>query len=113
MKALLLAAVALTAMHTSARADFFTYSEWQRLAPASRAAYIAGAFDAYENFAITYISAAQHFANCLMVQKINNSQIADNIIAFAQVRPELQGRPVPAVMIQYLVQLCGPVPPAN
>ena len=104
-KAALLACV-VALVTSQARAEYQTYFEWQRSNGWSRAAYVAGAFDAYIDFSRDGI--ADHLNHCLYRNKISDVQLAENVNAFAVSHPDKQTLPVPALVVQYLVQLCGP-----
>lgn len=95
-----------------ARADFFTYSEWEALPPIARASYISGAFDALISIQTSPNETYQdHYRKCLVQQKMLNSQLAEHVREYASARPDLQSRGVVAAMLNYLVALCGKPPP--
>lgn len=95
-----------------ARAGFYTYAEWAALPLNQSAAYIAGAYDSYVGFALNDddVKRDNHFNQCVKNSRMNNGQLAQNIQAFASTRPNLQGAPPQAALVQYLIALCGAVP---
>ena len=109
MKALFASALILAAV-TSARADFYTYSQWESLPPTERLAYVSGAFDSYVAFSSTYKDTAARFVACLGQQKMTNVQLATNVMSYASGRSDLQSLPVAVVVVRYLAELCGPLP---
>ena len=97
---------------TPAAAEFYTYSQWQRLPDEMRAAYIAGAFDMLVTFVSQGADTAdtKYYSECVTNTHIDNKQLAMNVATFVDARPELQGKSVAFGLIQYLLGLCGQPP---
>jgi hypothetical protein len=84
--------VALFAMSAPANAVFFTYSQWEALAPIERASYISGLYDGLVSFASDADDArvGSHYQSCITRSKMTNVQLSDNVRTFASTRPKLQ-----------------------
>ena len=104
------AVVALVITVASAQAAFFTYAEFEQMPAQHRALYIAGVFDAYVGtymFDPAATQTQQHRMKCIGKTKMNNTQLADNVIAFARSRPDLQtGQDVLGALYSYLAVAC-------
>jgi hypothetical protein len=111
MKALLVTALMLVNIQPS-HAAYYTYSEWAGLPPNFRAVYVAGMYDALTSFATTDadIKSAVHYQNCISRAKMQNTQLAENMLAYAGSRPNLQSGGVTGAFINYLIELCGKPP---
>jgi len=109
-RALALVAACALSGPASAQAHYVSFVEWQKMPAGERAAYVAGAFDAYVTFSQSYGPSAQHYLKC--VQKLNMAQglLASNVLSFGAARPAIHGQTVPGIMIQYLFQTCGTPP---
>ena len=93
MRSSILAAMLLAAAaNFSAFSEFYTYSRWEALPTAQRAAYIAGAFDSLVGYGETDADQKTnvHYNNCIRRAQINNGQLAENVLAYARARPEHQ-----------------------
>jgi hypothetical protein len=112
MKRALVAAAILMAISSEAGASYFSYSEWLNLSPASRATYIAGVFDTLTSYAPNEAAMATttHFSKCFGSAGMTNGQLAENVIRFAQDKPNIQVLSPVAALIQYLVAACGKAP---
>jgi hypothetical protein len=94
----------------TAHAGFYTYSTWASLAPAARAAYIAGAYDSFVGFGTEKdMKRIDHYNDCVARSQMNHFQLADNVLAYAKTRPEIQAHTVMRPLLAYLEALCGPV----
>jgi len=100
---------ALLIQCTTVEAQFFDYSEWQKLLPSSRAIYIAGAFDSLIGFATDESGkeVSAHYSGCVSRSRMDNSQLSKNVRKYLSSRPELHGGSVQAALVTYLVVLCG------
>ncbi|MEH2590273.1 hypothetical protein [Bradyrhizobium sp. AZCC 1721] len=110
-KAILVAA--LVAVSTAAsHAVFFTYSEWARMPDNLRAVYISGLYDALISFVDNDSGekVALHYQTCISRAKMQNAQLAENTLAYAKSRPNVQSSGVGGALIGYLIELCGKPP---
>ena len=99
------------ALCAPAHAGFFTYSEWEALPPNLRAIYIAGAFNSLVSTGSDDdYQVAVHYSNCKSRTRMNTSQLAKNVVAFARARPEMQGGTPQEPLVNYLISLCGKAP---
>jgi acyl-CoA reductase-like NAD-dependent aldehyde dehydrogenase len=108
-------AALMLAITQTARAEYFTYSDWSRQPAEFRAAYIAGLYDALVSIAETDAEAriGAHYQTCVSQAKVTNSQLAERTLLFGTARPNLRSGGVGEVMINYLIQLCGKPPQAK
>lgn len=113
MRAILIIAAALAVVSiTPAQAIYRTYAQWAGMSAGERAAYIAGSAD-------TIISVSDgddgtktslHYYQCLLRSKITSTQLAENILRFAESRPDLHAGTVQGALLQYLIAACGARP---
>ena|ERR1700722_15033877 len=105
---------AVVALNEPASAGFFTYSEWAALPPTARAVYVAGLFDALTGFVSRDEDSAmtKHYSNCLKQAKMDNMQLANNMLSYGSSHPEFQAKPATGAFINYLIAMCGS-PPAH
>jgi hypothetical protein len=114
MKRGAIAALLLLLWALPARANFWTYPEWQALPTELRAAYIAGAFDTFTTIQGStgdkvMPEVAAHYAQCIESAHMNALQLADNVTKFVATKPELQTSTVPIALVKYLYAACGPL----
>ena len=82
------------------------------MSASERAAYIAGAVDSI----ITVVDGdddaktSLHYSECLLGSKLTSAQVAENILRFAESRPDLHAGPVQVALLQYLIAVCGARP---
>lgn len=115
MKRLLIAIVWLATGPLPATANYLTYSQWAALPVSDRAIYIAGAMDQFTSIVGSFGDTvmprlAAHYGKCLGTAKMRNIQLAQNVANFASSRPELQTKPVPVALYEYLLAACGAPP---
>jgi hypothetical protein len=72
---------------SSVFASFRTYPQWRAISLEARAAYIAGAIDSW---LFSNPEARQHYGDCISNAKIPDVQLALNLGAFLESRPDLQ-----------------------
>jgi hypothetical protein len=94
---------------------FFSYSEWASSDEATRAAYIAGAFDSYAIFAMNVGSASQkaaaeHYSSCLRSARFTHRDLAEHVKTYAEAHSSSQRGSVIGALIDYLTALCGSPP---
>ena len=108
-------AALMLALATTAHAEYFTYPDWSQQPADFRAAYIAGMYDALISLAETDAEAkiGAHFQTCVSQAKMTNSKLAERTLLFGSARPSPRSGGVGAVMISYLIQLCGKPPQAK
>ena len=102
-------------MSTSlAYGQFFTYSEWERLPEEKRQVYLAGAFDGVVGVAEAEdpwgLKTSLHYRKRIRGSHMTLRQLSQNVIAFAQTKPELKDTWVVQALLLYLQSLCGLVP---
>jgi len=94
--------------------QFFTYSEWERLPEEERQVYLAGAFGTV--VAVTEaedpwgLKKSLHYRQCIRDSHMTLKELSQNVITFAQAKPELRGTWVVAALLLYLQSLCGLAP---
>lgn len=105
------AVVVFATLPSMASASFFTFQEWAAMGPQQRAMYISGAYDTLTGIASNDadVRRVRHQVACLAKSKMNNSQLATNVLEFAKDKPKLQTGPVVGVLLEYLFAACGPI----
>lgn len=92
-----------------AQAQFVTYAQWQQLSPNSRAAYMAGSID---SLAVFWRQPAPDVVDevwkCLTKMNLHPTQLAENVKAYADPKPELHAGTVQNAMMLYLKAACLP-----
>jgi hypothetical protein len=93
---------------------FLDFASWEKEPEAVRSAYIAGAFDSLVLFTVDEQTrqAGQFFQRCVSAAKLNSTLLSENVRAYAKPRLELQAGTVQAVLLRYLIALCGRPSPA-
>ena len=105
-----LAAIIILILYaTSVFAGFRTYTQWRAMSLEARAAYIAGAIDTW---LFSNPEARQHYGDCISNAKIPDVQLALNLGAFLESRPDLQSGAVQNGLIEFLIVLCDQQPGA-
>jgi hypothetical protein len=92
---------------------FYPFVEWEKLDERARSLYIAGAFDSMVIFSgpdERQVRASFHYSACLARAGVTSGQLAESVRAHARVRTELQKESMPAVLLNYLIALCGAPP---
>jgi hypothetical protein len=70
--------------------------------------YVAGAFDAISTVAVPEQAiVARHYNECIAKAGLSTGQLAENMKEYAETQPGLQNKPVPGVLMRYLISLCG------
>ena len=82
---------------------FRTYSQWSVMSLEARGAYIAGAID---SLLFSNPELRRHYGDCLSNDKIPSVQVALNLGAFIDSRPDLQLGAVQNGLLEYLIALC-------
>src|SRR3954447_9826909 len=94
-----------------ASAAYLTYAEWAALPAPSRALYIAGVFDGLTTIATDdWEPITRHYDRCIEKAKLTNDQLAENVLAYEQSRPQFHAKPVAGAMISHLIEVCGTPP---
>ena len=103
-----------------AAAQFYSFSDWERITFPEQVAYIMGAFDAMSvTKTLEDFNDGKYFRACLRTHQLTNQQLATSVLYFGHQHPERQKTPVQLVLERYLVALCGnprstnASPPAN
>lgn len=114
MKVYFLAVALLTTLAVPAGASFFSFQEWAAMRPQQRAMYIAGAYDTVTGLASNDadVRRVRHQVTCMANSRMNNNQLAANVLEFAKTKPKLQTGPVVGALLEYLFAACGPVKPS-
>ena len=106
-----IAAVLAILWSANADAEYLTYSEWASLPSAARAFYVSGAFDALTGVVNSPTEKYQkHYVDCVRDRRIENVQLAENLLEYGTARPDIQRRGVVGALIIFLINWCGPVP---
>jgi hypothetical protein len=91
-----------------AQSLYLNYGQWEQMPTSFREMYVAGAFDALSTIAIpAQAKIARHYNECVTKAGLSTGQIAENMKAYATTQPNLQNKPVPGVLMRYLISLCG------
>ena len=94
--------------------QFFTYSQWERLPEEERQVYLAGAFDTVVGVTEAEdpwgLKNSLHYRQCIRDSHMTLKQLSQNVIAFAQTKPELKDTWVVQALLLYLQSLCGLAP---
>ena len=108
------AGIILLVSASLAYGQFFTYSEWERLPEELREVYLAGAFDTVVGVTEAEdpwgLKKSLHYRQCIRDSHMTLKELSQNVITFAQAKPELRGTWVVAALLLYLQSLCGLVP---
>jgi hypothetical protein len=88
---------------------YLNYGQWEQMPASFREMYVAGVFDAVSTVAIpAQAKFARHYNECVAKAGLSTGQLAEKMKAYAETQPNLQNKPVPGVLMRYLISLCGP-----
>lgn len=92
--------------------QFYSYAQWEAMDETLRAVYIAGAFDSLLGIVRDRndLPMTKHYDECITRANMSNGEMADHVIAFVKIRPELKERSISGALIKYLVSFCGAPP---
>ena len=119
MRGLLIVAALAVAGPSAARGVYWTYQQWADASESERVAYITGAVDSimilvhgHEDRRVVAFTTrvASHYSQCLVRSTLTNTQLAENVLRFAENRHDLHAMPVQAALLQYLISVCGAPP---
>jgi len=115
LAALIVLAAGIAINSPSYSNTYLDYSEWQNRTEEARVNYIMGMYDLLVTLADSDagVRRGRHYGACVSKAKMSNRDLAENVRLFGASRPELHSQPVTAVLIQYLIGLCGKPPSAN
>jgi hypothetical protein len=88
--------------------QYMNYGRYVEASAVERSHYIAGLFDALvmidrgDN-----ATSSIHFSRCIAQSGMKSNQLADGVLRFAQMRPDLHAKPVILALSQYLISVCG------
>jgi hypothetical protein len=106
-------AIVLLLLVTPAHAQsvYLNYGQWEQLPTDLRWIYVAGAFDALSVVTVPEgLNAAMYYNQCVTKAGLSTQQLADNMKGYAGPQPDLQAKPVPIVLMHYLLSFCGRPP---
>ncbi len=108
----LLSTLALLLVTAPAAAQFYNFSQWERLPKFARAIYISGAFDSLIIYGKDPKDAqmSSHYRACINNSKMDSAQLANNVLSYAHRHPEVRAQPVQVALAKYLFALCGKPP---
>src|SRR5258705_9139460 len=91
-----------------AQALYLNYGQWEQMPMSLREMYVAGAFDTLSVVAIPQQApVARHFNECVAKTGLSTAQLAQNVKEYAEARPDVQRKPIPNVLMRYLISVCG------
>ena len=102
--------VLLVASITSVNAQtiYLNYGQWEQMPIGFREIYLAGAFDALSTITTPKeVATAKHYNECVARAGLTSGQLEQNLEEYAKTNPGLQDKPVPNVLVRYLISLCG------
>jgi hypothetical protein len=91
-----------------AQTIYLNYSQWEQMPTGLREMYVAGAVDTLSIVAIpqqTFI--ARHYNECIAKAGLSPAQLAQNMKEYAETQPDAPSKPVPTILMRYLMSLCG------
>jgi hypothetical protein len=91
-----------------AQTVYFNYSQWKQMPTSLREMYVAGAFDAVSVVAIPQQAiVARHYNECVTKTGLSAGQLGQNMKEYAETQADVESKPVPTVLMRYLIALCG------
>jgi hypothetical protein len=95
-----------TTLH--AQSLYLNYGQWEQMATSFREMYVAGAFETLSVVGIRQQApVARHYNECVAKNGLSIAQLAQNVKEYAEARPDVQSKPIPIVLMRYLISLCG------
>ena len=87
---------------------YLDYGHWEQMPASFRQMYIAGAFDAVSVITVPEgAMAARHYNECVAKAGLSTGQLAQNMKEYAATQPDAPSKPVPTMLVRYLISLCG------
>jgi hypothetical protein len=100
-----------TAVHSQTL--YLNYGQWEQMPASFRQMYVAGAFDAVSVVTVPdRAMIARHYNECVAKAGLSTGQLAQNMMEYAETQPDAPSKPVPTILISYLISLCGLPGPA-
>jgi hypothetical protein len=91
-----------------AQSLYLNYGEWEQMPTNLREMYVAGAFDAASVIAIPeQAPVAMYYNECVAKTGLSMAQLTQNMKEYAEARPNVQSKPIPNVLMRYLISVCG------
>src|SRR5215510_12937996 len=95
-----------TALH--AQSLYLNYGQWEQMPTGFIEIYVAGAFDTLSVVAVpAQVPVAKYYNECVAKNGLTVAQLAQNMKEYAQAQPNVQNKPIPTVLMRYLISLCG------
>ena len=90
------------------QAQYMNYGRYVDASAMQRSDYISGLFDALVTIDRgDNARSAIHFSRCIARSGIKSDHLADGVLRFAQMRPDLHAKPLILALLQYLISVCG------
>ena len=87
---------------------YLDYGHWEQMPASFRAMYIAGAFDTVSVVTVPEAAmSARHYNECVAKAGLSTGQLAQNMKEYAETQPDAPSKPVPTILVRYLISLCG------
>lgn len=88
--------------------QYMNYGQYIDASPMERSSYIAGLFDAL----ITIdrgdnAKSALYFSRCVTQSGLKSNHLADGVLRFALMHPNLHAKPLIFALSEYLISVCG------
>jgi len=91
-----------------AQSLYLKYGQWEQMPTGLREMYVAGAFDTLSVVAIPQQApVARYYNECVAKNGLSVAKLAQNMKEHAEAQSTAQNKPVPNVMMRYLISLCG------
>jgi|SRR5262245_2105799 len=98
----------LSATTLHAQTLYLNYGQWEQMPTRFREMYIAGAFDTLSVVAVPeQAPVARYYNECVAKNGLSVPQLAENMKEYAEAQPSPQDKPIPSVLMRYLISLCG------
>ena len=91
-----------------ARADFYTYFEWERFDIIRQRTYVAGLFDNMMTFLPDENPKRTLIADCVRKSRMDDGQMASLVKSYADRNPHEKASSVSLILSLSLFELCGP-----
>jgi|SRR5262245_9536044 len=91
-----------------AQSLYLKYGQWEQMPTGLREMYVAGAFDTLSVVAIPQQAPVARYPNeCVSKTGLSPAELAQSMKDYAEAQPNVQNKPIPNVLMRYLISLCG------
>lgn len=108
MRYMMVVTLAVWTSAAMATTQFYTFAEWETLAPGIQNSYVAGALDGLlaQNFEPFETALNDRYSQCLLRSRVNTDQLRKGTLAQVTKNPSLRSGSVLTALLGFLNDMC-------